>query len=322
MKHISILVPKGQNNLSSIVGSYKILLRANNYYKEKTNKDLYTIELIGNAKNVSFHNGLFSVKPHKNIAEINSTQLIIIPSLNHTYELAIQSNKKMIDWISVQHQKGAEIACICTGAFFLAATGLLDGKICSTHWAFAELFKQKFPAINLQTDKLITDEAGIYTNGGAFSFLNLILYLVEKLYDRETAIFCAKVFQIEIDRQQQSGFIIFKGQKTHGDELILKTQQYIEKNIHQKISIDSLADKYALGRRTFDRRFIKATGNSPLEYTQRVKIEAAKKQLENNNKNINEIMFEVGYSDEKAFRELFKRITGMSPLEYRSRYGR
>jgi transcriptional regulator GlxA family with amidase domain len=152
--------------------------------------------------------------------------------------------------------------------------------------------------------------------------LNLIIYLVEKYYDRQTAVFCSKVFQIEIDRQSQSAFTIFTGQKSHGDEVIKKAQSFIEKNLHERISIEHLSSKFAVGRRNFDRRFIKATGNTPVEYLQRVKIEAAKKAFENTRKTVNEVMYEVGYSDVKAFREVFRKVTGMSPLEYRSKYNK
>src|SRR6185295_9748211 len=138
--------------------------------------------------------------------------------------------------------------------------------------------------VNLQTDKLITDENGIYTNGGAYSFLNLLIYLVEKYYDRQTAIFCSKVFQIEMDRQSQSAFTIFKGQKLHGDEIVQQAQAYIENNVQEKISVEHLSSRFAVGRRNFDRRFIKATGNTPVEYAQRVKIESAKKAFETSRK--------------------------------------
>jgi len=174
----------------------------------------------------------------------------------------------------------------------------------------------------VQTDKLITDENGIYTNGGAYSFLNLLIYLVEKYFDRQTAIFCSKVFQIEMDRQSQSSFIIFKGQKLHGDEIVKKAQAYIESNLDEKISVEDLSSQFAVGRRNFDRRFIKATGNTPLEYSQRVKVESAKKSFESTRKTINEVMYDVGYSDVKAFREVFRKITGMAPLEYRSKYNK
>ena len=322
MKHMTILVPKGENNLSSIVGSYKIFTRANEYWKKSGRKELFKIELAGVSKKVDFYNGLFAVKPHTHISNISKTNLIIIPSLNHNYQKAVKGNQPMIEWIREQYKSGAEIATICTGAFLLASAGLLDGKICSTHWSAADTFRWMFPNVDLQADKLITDENGIYTNGGAYSFLNLLIYLVEKYYDRQTAIFCSKVFQIEIDRQSQSTFAIFTGQKTHGDEVVKNAQVYIEGHLDEKISMEHLSSKFAVGRRNFDRRFIKATGNTPLEYAQRVKIESAKKAFENTRKNINEVMYDVGYADVKAFREVFRKITGMSPLEYRNKYNK
>ncbi|WP_347343785.1 helix-turn-helix domain-containing protein [Mucilaginibacter sp. JRF] len=130
------------------------------------------------------------------------------------------------------------------------------------------------------------------------------------------------MFQIEIDRSSQSSFIIFKGQCSHNDELVKKAQAYIENRVEEKISIEHLAADFSVGRRNFDRRFIKATGNTPTEYAQRVKIEAAKKAFETTRKTISEVMYAVGYSDPKAFREVFRRITGLSPLEYRNRYNK
>lgn len=323
MKHLTIIVPEGENNnLSSIVGAYKIFTRANTYWKDTGRKELFKIELAGISEKVEFYGGLFTVQPHTHISAIGKTNLIIIPSLNHNYQKAVKGNGLLIDWIEKQYKNGAEIASICTGAFLLASSGVLDGKTCSTHWAAADNFRTMFPKVNLQTDKLITDENGIYTNGGAYSFLNLMIYLVEKYYDRQTAIFCSKVFQIEMDRQTQSSFIIFKGQKLHGDEMVKKAQAYIESKVDEKISVEHLSSRFAVGRRNFDRRFIKATGNTPVEYAQRVKIESAKKAFETSRKTINEVMYEVGYSDVKAFRDVFRKITGMSPLEYRSRYNK
>ncbi len=322
MKHLTIIVPDGENNLSSIVGAYKIFTRANAYRKQKGIGELFTIQLAGISQEVEFYEGLFTVKPHTNISAIKKTDLIIIPSLNHNYEKAMIENQALVDWIAKQYKEGAEIATICTGAFMLASSGLLDGKSCSTHWAAADNFRTMFPKVNLQTDKLITDENGIYTNGGAYSFLNLMIYLVEKYYDRQTAIFCSKVFQIEMDRNSQSEFAIFTGQKSHGDETVKKAQAYIESNLHERISVEHLSSQFSVGRRNFDRRFIKATGNTPVEYSQRVKIESAKKSLETSRKTINEVMYEVGYSDVKAFREVFRKITGMSPLEYKGKYNK
>lgn len=320
MKKLTIIVPNGENNLSSITGAYEIFKKANAYWKENGRRELFDIQLAGVAAKVEFNEGLFTVNPHTTIAAITKTDLIIIPSLNHNYKLALSGNEALLPWLEKQYRNGAAIATICTGAFMLAAAGLLDGKNCSTHWSVTENFRSMFPEVNLQVEKLITDENGIYTNGGAYSFLNLMIYLVEKYYDRKTAVYCAKVFQIEIDRNTQSEFAIFTGQKSHDDAVVQQAQAYIEKNVEEKITIEDLSSKFNVSRRNFDRRFIKATGNTPIEYAQRVKIEVAKKAFETNRKTISEVMFDVGYSDVKAFREVFRKITGMSPLAYKGKY--
>jgi len=321
MKHLVILVPEGQNNLSSIVGAYKIMTRANQYWENLGNRPVFDIQLGGLSKEIKFHNELFAAYP-TNISKIKRADLIIIPSLNHNFLIGIEKNQLIIKWIREQHVKGSEVASICTGAFLLASTGLLDGKECSTHWSASEAFRKMFPEVNLVSEKTITDSHGIYTNGGAFSFLNLILYLVEKYFDRKTAIYCAKVFQIDIERSSQSPFTIFSGLKDHPDEEIKKAQQIIEKSHKEKILVEDLASRFAVGRRNFDRRFKRATGNTPIEYLQKVKVEAAKRSLESSRKNVAEVMQDVGYSDQKAFRELFKKLTGLSPLEYRNKYNK
>lgn len=320
MKHLTILVPNGLFNVSSIVGTFEVFSKANEFWKKQGHRKLFTIELVGTEKVITNKSGLFSVKPQADITEITKTDLIIVPSVNHDYKTAIKNNESIVDWLRLQYKNGAEIASICTGAFLLATTGLLNGRSCSTHWSVAENFRILFPKIKLETDKLITDEKGIYTNGGAYSFLNLMVYLIEKYYDRQTALYCSKVFQIEMDRQSQSEFSIFTGQKKHDDETIQKAQAYIESNLDKKINIEELSAELNVSRRNFDRRFIKATSNTPTEYVQRVKTEAAKKAFESNRKTINEVMYEVGYSDEKAFREVFRKFTGISPLEYKNKY--
>ncbi|MDB5203916.1 MAG: helix-turn-helix-domain containing protein AraC type [Ferruginibacter sp.] len=321
MKELCIVVPEGENNLSSITGTFEIFQKANGYREATGAEPLFRVRLVGTSAAVGFNGGLFSVKPDAHISEIGKADLVIIPSLNHNYQQALAGNDALVKWLQQQYQQGAAIASICTGAFMLAATGLLDGRRCSTHWSVTENFRTMFPKVHLQTDHLITDEHGIYTNGGAYSFLNLVIYLVEKYYDRETALYCSKVFQVEMDRKVQSEFRIFSGQKTHGDEVIREAQTYIEEHLDERISIETLSSGFHVGRRNFDRRFIKATGNTPIEYAQRVKVEAAKKAFETNRKTVNEVMYEVGYSDVKAFREVFRKVTGMSPLAYKGRYG-
>ena len=327
MKHITIIVPDGQSNLSTvscIVGAMDMLLEANAYWKKNGRKEICKIELAGISKKVNYSEGAFIVQPQTRISSITKTDLIIIPaSTVRSYKKAEKGNQLLIDWIEKQYRHhNAEVASICSGAFMLASTGMLNGRTCSTHWAYAEIFRNNFPEVHLREDKLITDEYGIYTNGGGFSFLNLMVYLIEKYFDRQTAIYISKMFQIEIDRQNQLSFVIFSAQKNHGDELIKQAQEYIEKRLQEKISVEELSSKFAVSRRQFDRRFIKATGNTPSAYLQRVKIESAKKAFESTRKNVNEIMYDVGYSDSKAFREVFRKVTGLSPMEYKNRYNK
>jgi transcriptional regulator GlxA family with amidase domain len=256
------------------------------------------------------------------IQEVSRTDLILIPSVHGDMEKILGDNEALLSWIVEQYKNGASVASMCIGAFLLAGTGLLNGRSCTTHYDFAGLFRRMFPEVNLVVDKIITDENDIYTSGGAYSWLNLILYLVEKYAGREMAVQCAKGFQIDIQRTSQSPFIIFNGQKDHDDEPIRKAQEFIEHNVHSKITVGELAAMLALGRRNLERRFKKATGNTVMEYMQRAKMESVKKSLESSRLGVNEAMDKVGYSDPKAFRMIFKKVTGLSPLQYRNRYNR
>mgnify|MGYP003813372753 FL=1 len=319
MKHISILVPKGAI-LGSVEGPRLLLSQVNNLLSSKGISPLFKIELIGLTKETPLSGGLFTAHSDHTIDEIRKTDLIIIPAIDGDLKNAIEENKAFIPWITDRYKQGSEIASLCLGAFLLASTGLLNGKKCATHWAFENQFREMFPDINLVPEKVIIDEKSIYSSGGAYSYLNLILYLIEKYAGRELAILCSKIFAIEIERNSQSAFNIFQGQKEHGDEPIKTAQEFIESNFSEKITVDQLASRLALGRRNMERRFKKATSNTVVEYIQRVKVEATKKGFETSRKNINEVMMDVGYSDIKAFRTVFKRITGLSPVEYKNKY--
>lgn len=322
MKHLSILVPEGDCSVTNIEGTHQIFSEVNSFLKRAGKPPLFKIQLVGLNKQSRMKKGLFSIHPEVLISDVKHSDLIIIPALQGEIKTQLELNKDFIPWLIKQHKKGAQLASLCIGSFLLAATGLLKGRDCATHWVAAESFKNMFPDINVVTDKIITDEQGIYSSGGAYSSLNLILYLIEKFAGREAAIYCSKIFQIEIDRNSQSAFMIFNAQKDHEDEAIKKAQDYIEKNVQEKIAVDQLAAIISLSRRNLERRFKKATSNTVVEYIQRVKIEAAKKNLEINRKNINEVMYDAGYSDSKSFRQVFKKITGLSPIDYRNKYNK
>ena len=322
MKHISILIPQGHTSVVNIEGTHQILNEVNSIRKTQGKPPLFKVQLVGISKETSQRNGLFTIDPDVLIEDVKKTDLIIIPAIHGDPKTVMENNEAFVPWIIQQYKKGAEVASFCIGSFFLAATGLLDGKQCATHWTAANAFRTIFPNVNLVDDRIMTEEDGIYTSGGAYSFLNLLVYIIEKYAGRDVAVLISKLFMIDIDRISQSPFIIFKGQKTHDDEPIKKAQEYIENNFEEKITIDQLASMFAVGRRNMERRFKKATANTVTEYIQRVKIEAAKKNLETGRKNINEVMYEVGYSDTKAFRTIFKRITGLSPINYRNKYNK
>lgn len=321
MKHITILVPKGAI-LSSVEGPRQVFTEANKFIINTGRPALCKVQLAGASGEVAVCGGKYTVYPDVLIKDVSKTDLIIIPAVDGDMARLIEENHDLIPWIIKQHESGTEVASLCVGAFLLASTGLINGRKCATHWLFANDFRRMFPEVNLVEEKIITDEQGIYTSGGAFSYLNLILYLIEKYASRDIAVFMSKAFQIDIDRRSQSPFHIFQGQKDHEDEAIKKAQEFIESNFQNKITVDELASRFALGRRNLERRFKKATSNTLVEYIQRVKIEAAKKSFETTRKNINEVMYDVGYSDTKAFRTIFKKVTGLSPLEYRNRYNR
>lgn len=321
MKHVSILV-LNEAKLNSIEEPYQAFNETNNILASNGKSPMFDEHLVGLTKEVKLNNGLYTVTPQLVISEIEKTDLIIIPAVQGNMKKALELNQEFIPWIVKQYNNGAEVASLCVGAFLLAATGLLKGKQCSTHWKAANDFRRIFPDVNLVVDKIITDEQGIYSSGGAFSSANLILYLVEKYAGRKVAVYCAKMFQIDIERGSQSPFIMFKGQKEHEDESIKKAQEYIESNFQNKITVDQLALMLALSRRNLERRFKKATANTVVEYIQRVKIEAAKISLESSQQNVNEVMYKVGYSDPKAFRTTFKKITGLSPIQYKNKYNR
>jgi len=322
MKHISIVVPHGHSSMVNIEGTHQIFNEVNSFCKRMGREPFFKVQLVGISEEISQRNGLFTVAPDVLIDAVKKTDLIVIPAVHGDPNEVMQNNAAFVPWIKEQYSNGAEVASLCIASFFLAGTGLLKGKQCATHWTAANDFRAMYPDVNLVDDKIMTEDDGVYTSGGAYSFLNLLVYIIEKYAGRDIAIMIAKAFMIDIDRISQSPFIMFQGQKTHDDEPIKKAQEFIENNFEEKITVDQLASMLALGRRNMERRFKKATSNTVVEYIQRVKVEAAKKNLETGRKNINEVMYEVGYSDTKAFRTIFKKITGLSPIEYKHKYNK
>ena len=319
MKHISIL-PLFDATITSIDSSHQLFSRINDFMKYQGKPPFYNVEIVGVEKKTILNNGLYNIHTNKTINEITKTDVIVIPLLCGDFPKAISKNKKYQEWIIEQYHNNAEIVCLCVGSFFLASTGLLNDKKCAVHWAAKNEFKTLFPGIKIIDDTIITDEKGIYTCGGGYSYLNLLLYIIEKHLGREISILASKMFEIDIERKSQNPYVIFMGQKQHGDEVVLKAQEFIENNPTAIFTIDKICDRFGVGRRTFERRFKKYTANSIVEYIQRVKVEFAKKHLETGRKTVNEIIYEAGYNDIDAFRKVFKKFTDLSPIDYRKKY--
>tara|TARA_R110002096_G_scaffold432976_1_gene650735 strand:- start:13848 stop:14828 length:981 start_codon:yes stop_codon:yes gene_type:complete len=321
MKNVCILVLETAV-IEAIADPHYMFKAVNQFMVASGREPLFNVKLVGLKKDVKLENSLYTVHTEMLLHEVEKADLVLVPAISGELKEAIKQNELFIPWIVQQHAKGTEIASLCVGAFLLASTGLLDGKKCSTHWSSANEFRTMFPNVELVDGGIITEENGIYSSGGANSYWSLLLYLLEKYTNRETAIIASKYFAIDIDRDSQAAFMMFEGQKNHGDVEILRAQEFLEENYPQKLTVGKLADLVSVGRRSFERRFKQATNNTVVEYIQRVKVEAAKRSFESTQKAINEVMYEVGYNDAKAFRSVFKKVSGLTPNEYRNKYNK
>ncbi|MEP7253484.1 MAG: DJ-1/PfpI family protein [Ginsengibacter sp.] len=248
MKHVTILVPN-EAVLPSIVDPNTLFAGVNDFLQAADKPPLFKIQLAGLTRQVNFNNGLFTINVDVLVDSIKKTDLVIIPAIGGDLKKSLELNKKLIPWIRKQYEKGAEVASMCVGAFLLASTGLLNGKECSSHWKTANEFREMFPEVTLVDGRIVSEQDGLYSSGGATSYWNLLLHLVEKYAGREMAIVASKVYALEIDRKSQSPFSMFTGQKKHEDEPIKQAQEFIENNLSEKISVEELAVKYAIGKR-------------------------------------------------------------------------
>jgi transcriptional regulator GlxA family with amidase domain len=284
------------------------------------NRTTFDVELVSLTKKPLRFDGVVTLHPHATISTARKPDLILIPSSGLNVLETLASLRGFIPWIQTCSAQGSRVVSMCTGAFLLAETGLLDGRTATTHWFFADLFRRSYPKVNLYPDRLIIDEGNVITSGAATSFLDLVLYLIELYCGREAAILTAKILLIEMGRYTQLPYTIFSTQKMHEDRQILRAQQFMEVNAERELTIESLAERAGMSVRNFDRRFRSAVGEAPSSYLQKLRIEKAKRLLEATNDAIAEIMIKVGYEDERSFRRLFHTLTDLSPKAYRRRY--
>lgn len=323
MKKVTVLAMYN-TMASTVIGPMDVFYQAGvmwNYFSGQKITPYFEVKLVtSNGKPFKCLGGVRMV-PHGSIHDVQGTDLIVVSSiLDIDRTLAVQ--REAIDWLKDHYRRGSHIATICTGAFVLAETGLLDGKTATTHWGFADQFQKRYPRIELKPERLITDEGDLFCSGGYNAGIDLSLYLVEKYCGHEVALQSSKSVISDIGRTSQAPYAIFQLQKKHHDDQILAVQEWIEKNFDQNFNYDTLARKNGMSRRTLERRFKAATGETPLTYQQNLRVEAAKRLLENGKRSFDEITYRVGYEDSSTFRKVFLKQTRLRPSDYRKKFQR
>lgn len=233
---------------------------------------------------------------------------------------ALDQSRPLHPWLRSTVDRGAIVASVCTGSFVLAEAGLLEQHVATTHWRAAPAFRRRYPAIRLEAEQLLVDNGQIICAGGATSFLDLCLYLVERLGSPALAVACSKLLILDARRAEQTPYMNFYSSRAHQDEVVGEIQGWLEQHYADPIAIDDLAERARLGPRTFKRRFKDATGETPLHYLQHLRIEAAKHGLESTRRQTAQIIWDIGYEDASSFRRLFKRNVGCTMEEYRRRF--
>ena len=303
--------------LLSVAAVLDVFETVNNFYRLAGKEPFFNISLLYAGTEYRSFDKYNPVSVHTSPRQ----DIILIPAFStDNIRDTVQENSEFIPWLTRQYHTGTEIASFCTGAFLLAATGLLDGKKATTHIDASNAFLSIFPAVDLRADAVLTDDRGVYTSGGATSSFHLMLYLLRKYCNSEIVLRAAKVFAIDMDREQQSYFGTFAPDQSHGDKLVIMAQQRIEAAYQEAETIEDLIQDLPSSRRNVVRRFKQATGCTPIEYLQKTRIEAAKKLLEQTNQRMGEVMFNSGYNDPKAFRKVFRKTVGMTPSQYRVKF--
>jgi len=319
MIQIGVLLTKNYK-LLSIAAILDVFETVNKFYTSTDKAAPFHIHLLGLEEDILLNPDAFGYQKLL-LKDAKQVDLILIPAfttedMKHT----LQQNHVFIPWLQQQYQNGGEIATFCTGAFLLGASGLLNGKIATTHVDASNGFANAFPLVNLKADKTVTQDERLYTSGGATSSFHLLLHLIQERCGKGIAVKAAKVFAIDMDRDKQTYFSTFQPSHSHSDELVASAQQKIESNYHDTSTIEELIKDIPSSRRNIVRRFKQIIGITPIEYLQKTRIEAAKKLLEQTGQQMTEIIFNSGYSDPKAFRKMFKKSVGMTPSQYREKF--
>lgn len=321
MKKITVLGLKHAIG-TSILGPFDIFRQAGrlwNYACGEEAEPFFDVQMVSPDGEPVKCLGNILIQPSDTVHNIDKTDLVIISSIADV-DKTLSEYPKLIGWLKKQYGLGTHIASVCTGAFLLAETGLLEGKTATTHWGFVREFRKRYPEISLKPERLITDEKDLFCSGGLNSGIDLAIYLVGKYCGREASVKVSKAVIHDFVRTSQRPYSVLPFQQGHGDRDVLAVQKWLEAHYSEKINYDDLPARYGMSRRTLERRFKRATGDTPLLYLQRIRVENAKQLLESNHLTFDEVSYQVGYEDSGFFRKLFTRYTGLLPNEYSKRF--
>ncbi len=260
------------------------------------------------------------LKPQCALEDIDHTDIAMISASGWDLQEKIMRHTSIISWLRKMHEQGAYLGAVCSGAAYLAETGLMDGREATTHWGVADKLRERYPNVRWRPEQFVTEDGRICCSGGVYASIDISLYLVEKFCGHEIALQCAKSLLVGLPRSCQSGYSVLPLSRPHADKRIGKAEEHLRVHFREEVGIEALAMRCAMSPRTFIRRFKGATGRLPGEYVQMMRITAAREMLEGESTSIQEVSERVGYADLNFFRSLFKRHTGMTPAEYRARF--
>lgn len=252
-------------------------------------------------------------------AEQRLSAVVIPPTLSDLPDDATM--QELSRWLRAQHARGALVSSVCGGAYVLAASGLAAGRTITTHWSHRDLLAHRYPTVQVDTDRLIIADGDLISAGGMMAWVDLGLQLVDRFFGTDTMLATARFMLIDPAIRPQSYYATFSPRFDHGDTVILGIQHWLHGVDVKGITLAAMAKKAGLGSRTFLRRFHRATGMNPTEYCQRIKISKSRDLLERSNVTIEQIAWQSGYEDANAYRKVFRKLFGLSPGEYRARFG-
>lgn len=260
----------------------------------------------------------FSLTPELTIDEIGSSDMVIIPSLWRNPRPIIKRHPEVLLWLQKLNEKGAMLIAVGTGACFLAAAGLLSGKAATTHWHYFDQFQRDYPDVELKRQYFITQSGNIYCAASVNAVADLTVHFIHRTYGQEIATHVQRNFSHEIRRPYESTSYYDDKHRYHPDEDIVQAQIWLQDNCQKEILLKNVAEKFDMSVRTFNRRFKNATGKTPLQYLQEIRIDMAKDLLQTSNLSVSEIAYKVGYQDMGHFSSLFKKLLSTTPSDYRS----